>query len=197
MGTRDPRIDSYIAKQRDFAKPILGYIREVVHEGCPDCEETLKWSMPTFLHHGILCGMAGFKEYAVMMFWKGTLIVGTGGKSLEAMGSLGRITRIEDLPPRKELLGYIKKAMELNEKGVKAPKKHSAPKKTIPMPADLKTALAKNKKAKSTYEEFSPSAKREYLEWIIDAKAEDTRKRRLQQAVEWMAEGKTRNWKYM
>jgi uncharacterized protein YdeI (YjbR/CyaY-like superfamily) len=197
MGTSDPRIDSYIAKQRDFAKPILDYIREVVHEGCPDCEETLKWSMPTFLHHGILCGMAGFKEYAVMMFWKGTLIVGTGGKSLEAMGSLGRITRIEDLPPRKELLGYIKKAMELNEKGVKAPKKHSAPKKTIPMPADLKTALAKNKKAKSTYEEFSPSAKREYLEWIIDAKAEDTRKRRLQQAVEWMAEGKTRNWKYM
>jgi uncharacterized protein YdeI (YjbR/CyaY-like superfamily) len=197
MGKRDPRIDAYIAKQRDFAKPILSYIREVVHEGCPDCEETLKWSMPTFLHHGILCGMAGFKEYAVMMFWKGTLIVGTGGKSLEAMGSLGRITRIEDLPPRKELLGYIKKAMELNEKGVKAPKKHSAPKKTIPMPGDLKTALAKNKKAKSTYEEFSPSAKREYLEWIIDAKAEDTRKRRLQQAVEWMAEGKTRNWKYM
>jgi uncharacterized protein YdeI (YjbR/CyaY-like superfamily) len=197
MGKRDPRIDSYISKQRDFAKPILSYTREVVHEACPDCEETLKWSMPTFLHHGILCGMAGFKEYAVMMFWKGTLIVGTGGKSLEAMGSLGRITRVEDLPPRKELLGYIKKAMELNEKGVKAPKKNSAPKKTIPMPTDLKTALTKNKKAKSTYEEFSPSAKREYLEWIIGAKAEDTRKRRLQQAVEWMAEGKTRNWKYM
>lgn len=196
MGKHDPRIDAYIAKQKDFAKPILTYLREVVHEGCPECEETLKWSMPTFMYQGILCGFAGFKEYAVFMFWKGTLIVGQGGKSLEAMGSLGRITRVEDLPRRKELVGYIKTAMELNEKGIKAPRKHSAPKKAISMPGDLKTALSKNRKAKATYEDFSPSARREYLEWITGAKAEDTRKRRLHQAVEWMAEGKPRNWKY-
>jgi uncharacterized protein YdeI (YjbR/CyaY-like superfamily) len=197
MGKRDPRIDAYIAKQKDFAKPILTYIRDVVHEGCPECEETLKWSMPTFMYDGILCGMAGFKEYAVMMFWKGTLIVGKGGKSLEAMGSLGRITRVEDLPPKQELLGYIKKAMELNEQGIKAPKKHTGPRKRIPTPNDLKAALAKNKKAKATYEDFSPTAKRDYLEWITGAKAEDTRKRRLDQAIAWMAEGKPRNWKYM
>jgi uncharacterized protein YdeI (YjbR/CyaY-like superfamily) len=195
MGKRDPRIDAYIAKQRDFAKPILSYIREVVHEGCPDCEETLKWSMPTFLHHGILCGMAGFKEYAVMMFWKGTLIVGTGGKSLEAMGSLGRITRVEDLPPRKELLGYIKKAMELNEKGIT--RKKRAPKPEVAVPKDLAAALRKNKKAGATFDGFSPSHRREYVEWITEAKTEATRQRRLETATGWMAEGKSRNWKYI
>jgi uncharacterized protein YdeI (YjbR/CyaY-like superfamily) len=197
MGIRDSRIDAYIAKQKDFAKPILTHIRAVVHEGCPDCEETLKWNMPAFMYHGILCGMAAFKEYAVFMFWKGTLIVGNGGKSLEAMGSLGRITRIEDLPPKSELIDYVRKAMELNEKGVKAPPKRSAPKKRIAMPGDLKSALSKNKKAKATYDAFSASHRREYLEWITEAKGADTRKRRVDQAVMWMSEGKARNWKYM
>jgi uncharacterized protein YdeI (YjbR/CyaY-like superfamily) len=196
LGKRDPRIDAYIAKQKDFAKPILTHLREVVHEGCPECEETLKWNSPTFMYQGMLCGMAAFKEHAIFGFWKWQLVM-PDQQYRDAAGSFGKITSVSDLPPKRELLGYIRKAMELNENGVKAPRAMKPKKASIPMPADLKTALAKNKKAKATYEDFSPSAKREYLEWITGAKAEDTRTRRLQQAIEWMAEGKPRNWKYM
>jgi uncharacterized protein YdeI (YjbR/CyaY-like superfamily) len=195
MGRRDPRIDAYIARQQDFARPILSYLREVIHEGCPSCEETLKWSSPSFMHHGILAGFAAFKEHVGFGFWKHELLLGE--RSRDAMGSFGRVTSIEDLPPKKELLALIRKAMELNESGAKAPRMAKKPRKAIPMPADLRTALAKNKKAKATYDAFSPSHRREYLEWITEAKTQDTRVRRLEQAVAWMAEGKARNWKYM
>jgi hypothetical protein len=197
MGKRDSRIDAYIANQRDFAKPILSYLREVVHEGCPDCEETLKWSSPSFMHHGIVCGFAAFNEHATFGFWKHDLVLGPGVGRGDAMGSFGRLTSLKDLPPKRELLGLIKKAMELNENGVKIPRDRKGPRRAIPMPGDLKSALAKSKKAKATYEAFSPSQQREYLEWITEAKLEETRKRRLDQAIEWMSEGKARNWKYM
>jgi uncharacterized protein YdeI (YjbR/CyaY-like superfamily) len=192
---RDPRIDAYIAKQQPFAQPILTYLRDAVHEACPECEETLKWSSPTFMHHGILCGMAGFKEHAIFGFWKHDLLM--PGQYRAAAGSYGRLTSVKDLPPRKELLALIKRAMELNEKGVAVKRGATRPKKEIAMPADLKAALAKSRKAKATYDAFSPSHKREYLEWITGAKGDDTRKRRVDQAIEWMSEGKSRNWKYM
>lgn len=194
MGTRDPRVDAYMAKQQEFAKPILRYLREVVHEGCPECEETLRWSMPAFMYRGILCGFAAFKEHATFGFWKHELLLGE--RSREAMGSFGRLTSVEDLPSRKVLLTLIGKAMELNEKGTKVPMAMKAPKKGMTVPSDLKSALAKNKKARTTFEGFSPSHKREYLEWITEAKREGTRKRRLSQAVEWLAKGKPRNWRY-
>jgi len=197
MGKRDRRIDEYIAKQQPFAKPILTYIREVVHEGCPDCEETLKWSMPSFMHHGILCGMAAFKEHATFGFWKHTLLVGERTGDEGAMGSFGRLTSIEDLPPKRELLALIRKAARLNEDGVKAPAKAPRPKKAIAMPPAFRNALSKNKKAQANYEAFPPSHKREYLEWIVEAKREETRDRRIAQAVQWIAGGKARNWKYM
>jgi uncharacterized protein YdeI (YjbR/CyaY-like superfamily) len=197
MGKRDPRIDAYIAKQRDFAKPILTYLREVIHEGCPECDETLKWSSPTFVHHGLLCGFAGFKEHAIFGFWKHGLVLGPNANRERAAGSFGRLTSVADLPPKRVLLEWVRKARDLNESGVKVPRMRKGPKRAIPMPTDLKSALLKNKKAKSTFDAFSPSHQREYLEWIIGAKAEDTRKRRLDQAIEWMSEGKSRNWKYM
>jgi len=197
MGKKDPRVDAYIKNQRDFAKPILTFLRDVVHEGVPECEETLKWSSPTFMHHGMLCGFAGFKEHAVFGFWKHELVMGPGVGRGDAMGSLGRLTSVKDLPPKRELLDLIKKAAKLNETGVKTPRVRKGPRKAIPMPGDLKTALAKNKKAKATFEAFSPTNQRDYLEWITEAKAEETRQRRLEQAVEWMSEGKPRNWKYM
>jgi uncharacterized protein YdeI (YjbR/CyaY-like superfamily) len=196
MGTRDPRIDTYIAKQQEFAKPILTYLREVIHEGCPEVVETLKWSAPAFEYEGFLCGFAAFKEHAALGFWKGTLILGPNDKSIDAAGSFGRLKTLKDLPPKKVLIGYVKKAVELNEQGVKAPMKSPKPKAAIAMPADLEMALAKNRKAKATYDGFSPSHKREYLVWITEAKATDTRKRRLSQAIEWMSEGKPRMWKY-
>lgn len=197
MGTRDKRVDAYIAKSADFAKPILEHLREVVHEGCPDVEETIKWGFPNFQYKGMLCSMAAFKEHCTFGFWKGSLVLDAADRQSEqAMGQLGRIARLADLPPRKKLVAYVKKAKALNDAGVKVVKK-TKPKPALDTPNDLLAALKKNRKAQATFDNFSPSNKREYVEWIIDAKTDETRQRRLVQAIEWMAEGKPRNWKYM
>lgn len=198
MGVRDPRIDSYISSAAPFAQPILAHLRDVVHDACPDVEETLKWSMPHFLHEGILCSMAAFKQHCVFGFHKGALIVRDDGKSLEAMGQFGRITTISDLPPRRTLTRYVREAVRLNEEGVKVPGRRSSDSKPEPaVPEDLAAALEKSGAALATFEGFSPSHRREYIEWVTEAKREDTRKRRIATAIEWLSEGKPRNWKYV
>lgn len=195
--TRDPRIDAYIAKSADFAKPILTYLREIVHRACPRVEETMKWSAPHFMYEGMLCGMASFKSHCAFGFWKGGLVLDAKGKTREAMGHFGRITSLEDLPSKKVLSGYIRKAMALNEKGIPSPTRTKrAPKPEAAVPKDLAAALDKNQKAGATFD-FSPSHRREYVEWITEAKTEATRQRRLETAIGWMAEGKSRNWKYI
>jgi uncharacterized protein YdeI (YjbR/CyaY-like superfamily) len=199
MGQRDPRIDAYIASSAEFARPILEHLREVVHASCPDCEETLKWSAPTFTYRGkILCGMAAFKQHATFRLWQGTQIVGAGtGKQDDAMGQFGRITRIADLPVKRELAGYIKQAMQSVEQGVKRPaSRGGTPKPPVEVPADLAVALGANAGARATFEAFPASCRREYVEWITEAKREETRAKRLAQTIEWLAEGKRRNWKY-
>jgi uncharacterized protein YdeI (YjbR/CyaY-like superfamily) len=196
MPKTDKRVDAYIAKAPDFAKPILKQIRQTVHEACPDCEETLKWSAPAFMHNGIVLIMASFKEYAAINFWRSALILADARVEGSA-GDLGKLRTVADLPPKKKFVGYIKKAVELNATGTTVPKAPSKPKKALVMPDDFMAAIKKNKKAVAGYEKFSPSHQREYIEWITDAKGEDTRLRRIAQAVEWMAEGKPRNWKYM
>ena len=198
MGTRDPRIDAYIAKSPEFAQPILTHLRAVVHEACPNVEETTKWSSPHFDYHGMMCGMSAFKEHCAFGFWKASLVLDDkNNKAQDAMGHFGRITSLADLPPKKTLMRYIKKAMELNEQGIVAKRPPKRPKKPIAVPPYFTAALKKNKKALATFEGFSPSHQREYLEWITEAKTEETRQRRLATAVEWMAEGKARNWRYM
>ena len=205
--SRDPRIDAYIEGAAPFAQPILSHVRDLVHEACPQVEETVKWGMPTFVHAGgILCGMAAFKQHASFGYWKHALVVGEGGQAdtapgddrpRDGMGSYGKLASLKDLPPKKTLLAHIRKAMKLNEDGVKAPaRRKSAPKPPPEAPADLVTALKKNKAAQAAYDAFPPGCKREYVEWIVEAKREETRAKRLAQAVEWMAEGKRRNWKY-
>jgi uncharacterized protein YdeI (YjbR/CyaY-like superfamily) len=199
MGSRDARVDAYIAKSQDFAKPILTHLRDLVHATCPDVEETMKWSFPHFMYKGMLCSMASFKEHCAFGFWKSELVLENGGSEPEeGAGSFGRITKLSDLPSKKVLTGYIKKAVTLNEDGVKkpAPPKPTTPKEVI-VPDDLAKALKGNVAAKVTFDKFSPSHKREYIEWITEAKTEATRTKRLQTALEWMAEGKPRNWKYM
>lgn len=198
MGKRDRRVDAYIAKSPEFAKPILRYLREIVHTAVPEVEETMKWSVPHFDYKGMLCSMAAFKAHCGFGFWKGELVLDDLTKASEAAGHLGRITSIDDLPSKNELTRFIKKAAKLNDAGVKAPARRAAnAAKALPdTPDDLRAALAKNKKAKATFDAFPPSHRRDYIEWITGAKAEETRQRRLQQALEWMAEGKSRNWKY-
>jgi uncharacterized protein YdeI (YjbR/CyaY-like superfamily) len=199
MGKRDPRIDDYIARSAEFARPILAHLREVVHAACPDVEETMKWSSPHFMYKGMLCGMAAFKAHCTFGFWKGSLIVKSDGKTQdEAMGQFGRITKLSDLPGRNVLTAYIREAMRLNDEGIKAPMgEKPKEKKALVVPEALESALAKNPKARATFDAFSPSNKRDYCEWIAEAKSEETRNRRLATAIEWMAEGKPRNWKYM
>lgn len=198
MGTTDPRIDEYIGRSAPFAQPILRHLREVVHTACPEVEETMKWSFPHFSYKGILCSMASFKEHCAFGFWKGALILEQGGdRAREAMGHFGRITSVEDLPADEVLTSYIHKAVRLNEEGVKAPpQRKTGARAEIATPDDLARALQANGPAQSVWDGFSPSARREYLQWITEAKSDATRKRRLDQAVEWIAEGKQRNWKY-
>ncbi len=197
MATRDKRIDAYIAKSADFAKPILTHIRGAFHAACPDVEETFKWGHPTFMHHGILAGMAAFKEHATLGFWKGKLILDTNGSQAdEAMGNFGRLSSVKDLPSKAVLKGYIKKAVQLNEDGVKVVKPKAKPKPAPKAPPYLLAAFKKNKKAAANYAAMSPSMQREYVDWLTEAKTDATRQRRLETAVSWIAEGKKRNWKY-
>ena len=198
MGSRDPRVDVYISRSAEFARPILTHLRAVVHAACPEVEETLKWSSPSFMYKGMLCGMAAFKQHCIFGFWKGSLIKGLDGSTGdEAMGNFGRVASLSELPSKKVLTGFIKEAMRLNDEGIKVARKKPGTRKPLPVPADLTAAFRKNAKAGATFKGFSPSHQREYIEWITEAKGEDTRRRRLETAVGWMAEGKARNWKYM
>ena len=195
-------IDAYIAKKADFAKPILNHIRELVHKTCPDVEEKMKWGMPFFDYKGeMLCHIASFKQHAVMGFWKAALmkdaVLLENAKAETAMGHLGKITSLKDLPSDKKITAWVKEAMVLNDKGFKLPSKaKTADKKELVVPDYFTKALAKNKKAKQVFENFAYSHKKEYVMWITEAKTEETRNKRMATALEWIAEGKSRLWKY-
>lgn len=198
MGRRDPRIDAYIQKSAPFARPVLKRIRKAVHAGCPRVQETIKWGMPAFDYEGPLCGMAAFKAHATLGFWKASLL--RKGKSLpapseKAMGQFGRIASIEDLPPERTLVALVRRAALLNEKGVKVARIRK-PKPALSTPRDLTAALRKNGAAHRAFQGMSPSHKREYVEWIVEAKRDETRARRIKTAVEWMSLGRRLNWKY-
>ncbi|HMT39013.1 MAG TPA: YdeI/OmpD-associated family protein [Thermomonas sp.] len=193
---RDPRIDAYIERAAPFAQPILQHVRALVHEACPVVEETIKWGMPTFVHAGaILCGMAAFKQHASFGFWKHALVVGEG-EPRDGMGSYAKLVSLDDLPPKRTLLAHLRKAVALNEAGVKSPARKSAPKPPPETTPELAAALAQSPAAKAAFDAFPPGCRREYIEWIAGAKRPETRARRVSEAVAWMAEGKRRNWKY-
>jgi uncharacterized protein YdeI (YjbR/CyaY-like superfamily) len=194
MAKKDPKVDAYIKNAKPFAQPILKHLRAIIHSVSPEIVETTKWSNPAYEYKGLLCGFSGFKEHATFGFWKHSQVVPGAD---EKRWGFGKLTSVKDLPPKAQLVKYIKKAMQLNDEGVKPAwmakrKKH----KPLPTPPDLKKALAADSTAKAQFDAFSPSAQREYIEWIIDAKTDATREKRLLTAVEWIGEGKRRNWKY-
>jgi len=204
MPAKDPRVDAYIVKSAEFARPILEHFRALIHKTCPDVRETMKWSFPHFEYKGVLCSMAAFKQHCAFGFWKGAIMKDPHGyfnpPENKAMGHLGRITSLSDLPPDKHLIAYIKEAIELNERGVPLPslrKNGEKNKKELKVPGYITKALKKNKKALETFEGFSYNHKKEYVEWITEAKTEETRNKRIATMLEWLAEGKPRNWKYM
>lgn len=195
---RNPEVDKYISSAQPFARPILKHVRELMHIGCPEVVETIKWGMPHFEYHGVIGSMAAFKEHAVFGFWKQDLIPGMKQyiKEKEAMGSWGRITSLKGIPPDKDIIKFVQVAAKLNEEGIKSPKRTPKP-VVVNMSDDFMKRIRANEKAYKTYENFSPSNKKEYVEWIQDAKTEDTRTRRMKTAIEWMSEGKPRMWKYI
>jgi uncharacterized protein YdeI (YjbR/CyaY-like superfamily) len=198
MTTKDPRIDAYIAKSAAFAQPILLHLRALIHAQCPDAVETIKWSMPHFEYKGsIFCNCAAFKQHCSFRFWLGELLQ-IDAKLDAAMGQFGRITSLEDLPSDKDFTKLIKQAMKLHDAGAKAPSraKPATEKKALEVPPAFLAAVKKNKTALATFETFTPSKKKDYVEWYTEAKTDATRDKRLAQAIEWMAEGKSRNWKY-
>lgn len=203
MSKKEKAIDAYIAKSDAFAKPILNHIRELVHAACPDVEEKIKWSFPHFDYKGeMMCSMAAFKQHATMGFWKAALMKDVTlletARSEEAMGHLGKITSLKDMPSDKKLTGYIKEAMKLNELGKKLPSKPKpTEKKEIAVPDYFMKAISKNKKALQHFENFSYSNKKEYVEWIAGIKSEETKMKNIATAVEWISEGKIKNWKYL
>jgi uncharacterized protein YdeI (YjbR/CyaY-like superfamily) len=202
----NPKVDAYIAKSADFAQPILRHLRNLVHKACADVVEEMKWSRPFFLHGGvILCNISAFKAHCSFGFWGaeiGKALAAEGVVRESGMGSLGRITSVKDLPAEKKLLGYIKQAAKLIDAGlgdnrmVLARRLVKAPKAPVEIPAEFTAALRRDRKAAAAYAAFSPSCQREYAEWIAEAKRPETRERRIAQAVEWIGEGKQRNWKY-
>jgi uncharacterized protein YdeI (YjbR/CyaY-like superfamily) len=195
MGKRDPRVDAYIKKAQPFARPILKHLRRIVRTGCPGCEESIKWQMPFFDYNGPVCFMAGFKQHATFGFWKGKLLFGNEDKG--AMGHFGRLTSINDLPAEKQLIGFVRKAAELNDLGVKRDRPRASRNRKIVVPADLRSGLARNSKARKTFEDFSYSRKKEYVEWVTGAKRDETREKRVKIAISWLAQGKPQNWKYL
>ena len=202
MGKHNKAIDAYIAKSKDFARPILEHFRELIHIACPHAEEKIKWSFPHFDYKGeMMCSMAAFKEHASIGFWKAPLmkdpILSETAKSEVAMGHLGKLKSLKDLPSDKKIIAWIKEAMKLNDDGIKLiPKPKTADKKELVVPDYFTRALSKNKKAKDIFHAFPYSHKKEYLEWITEAKTDVTREKRMAAAIEMMQEGKSRNWKY-
>ena len=197
MPKRDPKVDAYIAEAAPFAKPILRRLRKVVHAGCPAVEETIKWGFPHFVYKGNIAGMAAFKEHCVFGFWKDALLFdreSENGKK-EGMGQFGRLTDVADLPDEKILVGYVRKAAQLNEEGVPSARTRQA-RPPIPLPGDFAAGLKQNRKAKKTFDDFPPGKRREYIAWVTEAKRPETRRRRIETSLAWLAEGKSHSWKY-
>lgn len=195
MPKSDPRIDAYIAKAAPFAQPILKRLRKLVHAADPKIEETIKWGMPFFECDGIVCHMAAFKAHCAFGLWRGGPTAKTE-KTDEAMGQFGRIATLADLPPDAAIVKLVRATVERNRSGAPAPAKPKASRAAIAMTPEFRAALGRSKAAKATFEGFPPSHQREYLEWITEAKTEATRDKRIATAIEWLAEGKSRMWKY-
>lgn len=197
---QNPEVTQYIKDSASFAQPILKHLRKLVHHVCPEAVETIKWGMPHFEYKGAFCGMAAFKAHCALFFQKSSLMKDAKvltEKRKDGMGNLGRITSLKDLPADSKLIAYIKEAVALNEKGVKKPSRTSATeRKPLEIPKEFAVAMKRNKAAQSTFKEFSYTNQKDYVEWIAEAKTETTRDRRIEQAIEWLAEGKRRNWKY-
>ena len=194
------QVDQYIINSAEFAIPILDHLRNLVHKADARIEEKIKWGMPFFDFKGTVCHMASFKNHCAFGFWKGSLMKDEYSIFKErsnAMGLLGKITSFNDLPPDEILIAYIQQAIQLNEDNIKLPPKpKSTEKKELILPDYFIEALNEAPQAMAVFQNFSLSNKKDYVLWLEEAKTEATRLKRLDTTLEWLAEGKTRMWKY-
>lgn len=200
MPSPNPLVDAYIARAQPFAQPILRHLRTVVHRACPDVQEEMKWGFPHFTYKGMLCAMASFKAHCSFGFWKGALLVehGLPQRSDEAMGQFGKLTSVKDLPSATVLTSLVKAARVLNEQGVKTPKRKATPAKdrVLTVPPAFLTALKANKKAHTAFDAMPYSHRKEYVQWVSEARTEPTRDKRIATSITWLSQGKSRNWQY-
>ena len=201
MSQFNPKFDEYYAKSADFAKPIMEYLRQIIHETCPDVEEVIKWGIPHFDYHGdMMCIFAAYKNHCSFSIWKAALMTNPklkeNIKPEQTMGNMDKIKSLSDLPDKETLIAYVKEAMALNENGIKIVKPKSEKPKVIQVPDYFSEILEGAPLVKAIFESKSPSFRKDYLVWIIDAKTEASRQARIEQALEWIAEGKGRFWKY-
>jgi uncharacterized protein YdeI (YjbR/CyaY-like superfamily) len=200
----DPRVDAYLEKAAPFAREVLTHLRELMHTACPEVEETMKWSMPFFELNGVILGnMAAFKQHCSLGLWgpeMSAVLRADGFSDTDGMGKFGKLTGLHDLPSDKVMLGYFRQAAGFVLRGERTSSMAKPVKKVakaaVEVPLELVAALKKNKAAAKVFADFSPSCKREYAEWIVEAKRAETKEKRVVQAVEWIAEGKSRHWKY-
>lgn len=198
MAKHDPRVDAYIAKSADFARPLLEHLRTVIHKACPEVEEDIKWGAPAFACNSApMCGMAAFKQHCSFRFWLYQEVLGESA-ARDGMGQFGKLTSLQDLPSDKQLTAYIRKAMALNAAGVKLSRRKAAARPAPIVPDDLATLLRQrtHARARKTWTGFSPGAQRDYVDWIDEAKTDATRQKRLATTLEWLTDGKKHNWKY-
>lgn len=203
MAANDPRVDAYILKAQPFAKPVMKHLRKLIHQAVPEVQETIKWGMPSFDYKGPFVSFAAFKQHCVFGFWKSSLLNDPKGylgerkaHGGEAMGNLGRIESLKDLPPDKAIIDFLKQAKKLNDDGVKVAPRKKKEAVELEIPDYFTKALKRNKIAAKHFEAFSASKKKDYVEWLTEAKTDATREKRLDTAMEWIAEGKPRHWKY-
>jgi uncharacterized protein YdeI (YjbR/CyaY-like superfamily) len=196
-----PAIDEYINKSEEFARPILLHLRKIIHLACPDVEETIKWSFPNFEYKGqILCSMASFKKHCSFGFWLGAemedpenILNKVGNTN---MGNFGKIINHNSLPDDNIIIKYIHEAMKLSESGTKKKTSKIKDKKSLEIPVYIIEFIEKYPKAKVVFNNFSNSCKKEYVQWIEEAKQVSTKLKRLEKAVSMMEEGKEFNWQY-
>lgn len=201
MGKKLKEIDAFIQKSAEFAQPILIHLRKLVHDNCPDVEEKIKWGMPHFEYKSeTLCYMSSFKKHCAFGFYKASLmkdpVLMNEAKAETAMGHLGRIGSLKDLPSDSKMTTWIKEAMALTDKGIKLPPRKKSETTIIEIPEAFQKALQKNRTAKANFEKMPPSHKKEYISWITEAKTEPTREKRISTSIEWLSDNKSRNWKY-
>jgi uncharacterized protein YdeI (YjbR/CyaY-like superfamily) len=191
MGQKSPATDAYIANAPDYARPILKKVRTLFHKADPQIIESTKWGVPAFERDGLVAMMAAFKSYVGVNFWRQKHLTHRAANAFD-----GRFASIEDLPSDADFIACVKEAISLNAPGKKPKRAVRPPRAALPVPADLTSALKQNPRARTAFDAFPPSHRREYIEWITGAKQATTREKRLDQAVTWIAQGKSRNWKY-